>query len=271
MKKDLSMALLLGGIIGGIITFSLYKITTVALKRVKNVAVQDQAKNETPKATATQPDEIQTATSFFTNEAATEITGESKANSLLVITDNKKDYPITTNADGQFKQTVGLKPGMNTFLVSLLIPNKPVSKSVYLFYSPKIATEPNSYPFKMGYVIDISDTSFQINTYVTKNRNASEILLSTTDEKTIFEKQKGDELITATKSELAIGDFVVILNNYVAIIPKPTDDLPTPEQTVVTKAMLANKKLVVYPVGSKLQVDDQVWLTANKTIILITP
>jgi len=268
MKKDLSLALLLGGIVGGILTFSLYKVTNLALKRVKNAAVQDQIKNETPTPTVNQPDEIKIPTSFSTNKTTVEITGESKANSLLVITSNNKDYPTTTDANGQFKQIITLQPGMNTFLATLLIPDKPVSKNVYLFYSPKIANEIDNYPLKMGYVIDIAETSFQINTYATKNGNASEILLSTTDENTVFEKQKSDALVTTSKSELAIGDFVVITDNRVTIIPKPADDLSTPQLTTMTKTILVNKKLVIFPVGSKLEVDDVAWLISNRTAIV---
>lgn len=270
MKKDLSLALLLGGIIGGIMTFSLYKITNLAIRKVKNNNSPTQT--QTPKATNVQEtNKIETPTSILTNTATTQITGESKANNHLVITSNTKDYPLTTSPDGQFKQTVTLEPGMNTFLVSLLVSDQPMTKYVYIFYSPKITIESNNYTIKMGNVIDISDTSFQISTYATKNGSASELLLLTTDDNSVFEKLKNNELVSATKSELAIGDFVVVVDSYVFIIPKPADSLLNPEKTTVTKTMLTNKKLVVYPADYKPKLDDQIWLTANKTIIATTP
>lgn len=267
MKKDLSVALLLGSIIGGILTFSLYKITNLAIRRVKNDNLPTQT--QTPKATSIKEvNEIETSVTFLANSTTTEITGLSKANSLLVITGGIKDYPITTDSDGQFKQTVTLQPGMNTFLVSLLASDQAITKYVYIFYSPKITIESDNYTIKMGNVIDISDTSFQISTYATKNENSSEILLLTTNDNTIFEKLKVDELVAATKGELAIGDFVVVIDPYIFIIPKPTDTLPIPEKTTVTKTMLANKKLVAFPTDFKPKIDDVVWLTANKTFIL---
>jgi len=61
---------------------------------------------------------------------------------------------------------------------------------------------------------------------------------------------------------------VVITDNRVTIIPKPADDLSTPQLTTMTKTILVNKKLVIFPVGSKLEVDDVAWLISNRTAIV---
>jgi len=269
MKKDLSVALLVGILVGGLLTFSLYKIITLTLRRVKTNVVSS---SPTPKTITQEPLNVNLSleTSHLSFSPIIEITGTASIDGILVISSSKRDYLQVVNNDAGIKENLNLDTGLNVFLASLINSKDLISKHLYIFYAPK-ATDSKTYAIKMGYVIDISDVSLQINTYETKNGEKSELFLLTTDSKTDYSKLKNDELVSINKNELAIGDFVVLWNNHIAVVPKPIDNLNPPQKTLVTKTMLNNKKTAIFPADAIINLDDEVWITNNKTLVAITP
>lgn len=123
MRKEVIIAIILGLGLGFIITFGIYR-TQVALRSTPSSDEQAEAlKTPTTNLTPTTEQELAVRNpedGLITAEESTVVTGQSEANTPVVLLVNSTEYLSTTDDGGNFSFDVPLRQGSNVLTLYVL-------------------------------------------------------------------------------------------------------------------------------------------------------
>lgn len=230
MRKEIIYAIIAGLVFGLLVAFGIWRIN-VALspKKTDNVQLSsDQDKNTGVSVVEPSENDVLSASPATIN-------GIIEEGSLLVISDNNKDYLSTLDNKGSFSTEVNLTGGINKFtLASINKKGEIKSKSLTLIYSSefakiiptalptekdevndstdsvrqkveqKVLEAQNSPTGYIGTVTDITGATIQL-----KN-SAGEIQQISTEENPTVIKD-GTTVKAAKLTDIAIGDYIVAM------------------------------------------------------------
>lgn len=248
MRKEILYAILAGGLFGLIIAFGIWKANSSIKPRgaqdlqtpQEEQINQNKDVESNGEITLAKPKENQTVLTEKTT-----ISGITKPENYIVISNEEEDYFLTADGNGAFEQEIELMSGLNKITISSIDNDgKTSKKELLLVYSPKFeeqsSTEGDSTKdennktsssspireivqkkidmarktpmFYTGTVTDISEETIQIKEYVldsnsSKSGEIKQIAINnTTNYVNIGKKTKSIKF-----SDIAIGDFIVAM------------------------------------------------------------
>lgn len=239
MRKEVVVAIALGGILGLIIAYGIWK-ANFALTPPKNGKASPTpaaTQSSTLGLTIAKPEnqEVETASPIS-------VTGVTQAGASVVISGESEDYFLKADSAGGFETKVALVGGVNIIKIfSFDETGASISKKVLVIYSSslgakeepkkdatqsatpdeirkkveeKLASASNKLISYIGIITDITQNSIQINKYATDESDKTSQIqqISITADKTTFGKI--DKITKELKqTDLAIGDFIIAMGS----------------------------------------------------------
>lgn len=239
MRKELILAIFLGGFIGIAVAFGIWRFTntindTAEENTPETVADNQAMENSTSEETTTSTDGLTIVrpreNAVVSNETI-QLAGITKQNShVLIIAED--DHVLKTNS-GTFEQDIEVAGGINQIPVYVFTENEPILKSkVLITYSSDIENAESSQAI-LGAITDITETSLQIRTsdgeisQVALSGNTSYVSTVQTTRDISFE-------------DLAIGDFVAALGQM------DETDVLSAQRIIVSSPLEENTDVIAF-------------------------
>ena len=128
VKKEVSVAVIIGLIIGGLIIGGIYRAKVALDNRKNNLAARTE-NTPAPKNNPASDSPSQIPLSITTpldnsvvNEATTELAGTTKPGTYITILTEKNEYIIVPDEKGLFSQKINLVKGANNIIVTCYTP-----------------------------------------------------------------------------------------------------------------------------------------------------
>lgn len=278
MKKEILVAIFLGGILGLIIAFGIWRLN----KKLKSENVSTQRETE-EKELETKQEKI-----VFANleeyeikeESPIAINGITTPNTWIVLSTKNKDYFQKTGSDGSFSFDIEPQEGINNLLFA--IDDEPVYYKIITFlYSPDFSgikkRENEATP---------SSILEEVEEKIEKIKNKATSYIGTVTEKTqntIEVKTKNDQIKQAVLAkdtvfidlrnkqkkisfeDIAIGDFLAILGY------KSKNDLLEGKRIILTNDEDLKEREILFAKINKIEGKKVSVKSANETFNLLFP
>jgi len=238
VRKELFIAIFLGGFVGLALAFGAWRFTNSFSKDNDGVVLEDKNSNTEQQALATS---IPTSTDGITivrpqensvsKDNTVEIAGIARPNSTVIIVAG--DDEILQTKSGTFEQEIELVGGINTIPIFMMTEDgKTQETSVSVIYSSEIENMEAARSI-LGTITDITKTSIQIRT---SSGEISQIAISD-DTSYASTVQTSKEI---TFEDVAIGDFVA------AIGPLDDDEVINAERIIVSSPPAESDIVIAY-------------------------
>ena len=143
MKKDITVALLIGFFVGALVAFLLINLPGFLKSKPKTSTsiAQVLPTTSTSQTVTIQIKDIEIINpkdGMVSDNKELKVTGKTKANSIVVFETDSNQFSTLSGSDGNFSQTITLMEGVNNVIISSPLDNGEIKTSmVTVFYTPE--------------------------------------------------------------------------------------------------------------------------------------